>query len=96
MGVGIGVHGTWLHLIWASDVTNNTTSLGIGLVMLAMLAYGIVVLVQGFINGEKRRLLRSRPPFTVTPQGVTDGGPESNSAALLSSSSALRSRSSLS
>jgi hypothetical protein len=34
--------------------------------MLGMLAYGIVVLVQGLINGEKRRLLRSRPPFTVS------------------------------
>jgi hypothetical protein len=41
-------------------------SLGIGLVMLAMLAYGIFVLVQGLINGEKRRLLRSRPPFMVS------------------------------
>jgi hypothetical protein len=48
------------------EVPNDTTSLGIGLVMLALLAYGIVVLVQGFINGEKRRLLRSRPPFTVS------------------------------
>ena len=40
-------------------MTNNTTSVGIGLVLLAMLAYGILVLVQGFINGEKRMLLRS-------------------------------------
>jgi len=55
-----------LPLIWGDEVPNNTTSLGIGLVMLALLAYGIVVLVQGFINGEKRRLLRSRPPFTIS------------------------------
>jgi hypothetical protein len=52
--------------MWGGEVPNNTTSLGIGLVLLAMLAYGVAVLLQGFINGEKRRVFRSRPPFTVS------------------------------
>ena len=40
-------------------MTSGTTSLGVGLAMLGMLIYGIFVVAQGLINGEKRRLLRA-------------------------------------